>query len=263
MDEARDAQVAASLHRLDHLIRAGRSLHQALLADPSSPSHLQAVASWQQQCAATIGQLSGGSKAHWLARAYGDAFLVAARADNGGVETEAGADRIIARILDVLGRAMKSIGEMGPAVPDTGVTPAGRRLDFVADAELRAQLEQAYVDRQEALARGDFAGALVGACSMLEAIVTEALLRRESVARTDATPVGPIVGWPFETRLAVAEQAGLISAGWKRLPARALSYRDLLDPTGDLREDATVPESDARVAGQVLNVILRDLAPGR
>jgi hypothetical protein len=43
----------------------------------------------------------------------------------------------------------------------------------------------------------------------------------------------------------------------------ARQYRDLVDARGELRQDIQVSERDARLAAQVLNVILRDLNPGR
>ncbi|HKE08498.1 MAG TPA: hypothetical protein VKB48_11755, partial [Candidatus Acidoferrum sp.] len=61
----------------------------------------------------------------------------------------------------------------------------------------------------------------------------------------------------FETRLAVAESAGLIRGGWARLTPAARAYRD------NEKEAGVVSERDARTAGQALNVVMRDLNPGR
>jgi hypothetical protein len=43
----------------------------------------------------------------------------------------------------------------------------------------------------------------------------------------------------------------------------ARRYRDLTDADGELRTDAPVSEREARLAGQVLRVVMRDLDPGR
>jgi hypothetical protein len=72
-------------------------------------------------------------------------------------------------------------------------------------------------------------------------------------------PAGKIADWSFDERLAVAEKAGLIRGGRARLPAVARAYRD----HADNGNNATVSERDAKLAGQVLNVIMRDLNPGR
>jgi hypothetical protein len=69
--------------------------------------------------------------------------------------------------------------------------------------------------------------------------------------------------WSFERRIAAAESAGLIRSGCARLPTVARAYRDLTDADGELRGDADVSEREARLAGQVLRVVMRDLDPGR
>ena len=67
----------------------------------------------------------------------------------------------------------------------------------------------------------------------------------------------------FETRLAVAEKAGLVRSGWARLPAVARSYRDRADAESNTTPKVMVSERDARTTGQVLHVLMRDLNPGR
>jgi hypothetical protein len=76
-------------------------------------------------------------------------------------------------------------------------------------------------------------------------------------------PVGEMAGWSFEQRIAVAERAGLISAGCARLPAPARRYRDLVDEAGDVRVNTEVTAREAKQAAQVFKVIVRDLNPGR
>jgi hypothetical protein len=76
-------------------------------------------------------------------------------------------------------------------------------------------------------------------------------------------PASKIGDWPFETRLAVAEKAGLIRGGCARLPAIARRYRDSSNGSGESDLEERVSEHDARRTGQVLNVVIRDLDPGR
>ena len=74
---------------------------------------------------------------------------------------------------------------------------------------------------------------------------------------------GRVEDWSFDDRITAAERKGLIHRGCARLPPVARRYRDLTDADGQLRPDAAVSERDARVAGQVLRVVMRDLDPGR
>src|SRR5258707_10158360 len=87
MDESLRSQVENYLSHLDGLIRRGRQLRETLKTgtgstwsppekDPSSKSIIAALRVWQEDCGVTINQLSGGSKAHWLARSFSEAFLM-------------------------------------------------------------------------------------------------------------------------------------------------------------------------------------------
>jgi len=76
-------------------------------------------------------------------------------------------------------------------------------------------------------------------------------------------PAGTLAEWSFEARLAAAEKAGLIRGGCARLPRAARKYRDLINADGEPAANVMVSERDARLAGQVLNVVMRDLDPGR
>lgn len=259
MDNGLQAQIETYLSRLDALIRRGRQLRDALAADPSNASAIAATRRWQEDCGVTINQLSGGSKAHWLARSFSEAFLMRSAAGH-AVEAAAPAE-IVQRLLNVLGQAVASLSrkDAGPVIsPSSGPLP--RRFDFVRNPELRPVVEQAYTDSRDALEQGDYDLAMRTSCGILEAIVTDALEHKglSALAASEA-PAGMIADWSFEARLAVAERAGLIRGGWARLPAMARAYRD----HGTNGPSVKISERDARQAAQVLHVIMRDLNPGR
>src|SRR5437870_3615921 len=91
-----------ALGQIESLIRRGRQIG-------NTPS-VEGSRAWQQDCAAAINQLSGGSKAHWLARAYSQAFLV--RSVRGGVVVDADPAEIVDRILGVLAQGAASLSRM-------------------------------------------------------------------------------------------------------------------------------------------------------
>jgi hypothetical protein len=119
-------------------------------------------------------------------------------------------------------------------------------------------VEQAYIDSRRALEQGEYDLALQTSCGILESIVTDALEHKGlSALIASGSPTGKIADWSFETRLTVAERAGLIRGGCARLPAVARAYRE---------QDAApveISERDARTTGQVLKLVIRDLDPGR
>jgi hypothetical protein len=287
MDESLRAQIETYLSHLNGLIRRGREVRDMLTTDPSKGSAIAATRAWQEDCGVTINQLSGGSKAHWLARSFSEAFLM--RSASGHAVEAAAPAEIVQRLLDVLVQAVASLSRMdeGPVItghssassPASSEAPPPRRFEFVHNPELRPVVEQAYVDSRRAFEQGDYDVALRTACGILEAIVTDALEHKrlsappasgalagkiaEGTINEGKLADATIADWSFETRLAVAERAGLIRGGCARLPAVARTYRDRADADSEGAAKTTVSERDARRTGQVLHVVMRDLDPGR
>ena len=262
MDESLQAQIDSNRSHLDALIGRGQQVAVSLAADPSDKSAILATRLWQEDCGTAINQLSGGSKSHWLARSFSQAFLMRSAAGD-AVE---GADpvEIINRLLGVLEQAIASLSQMNheSTASASSEAPTPRRFEFVHNPEIRPVLELAYVESRCALDAGDHDGALRTFCGILEAVVTDALEHKGlSALVASGAPTSKIADWSFDTRIAVAERAGLIRNGCARLPAVARTYRDHAD-TGQENSPA-ISERDARIAGQVLNVVMRDLDPGR
>jgi hypothetical protein len=199
--------------------------------------------------------LSGGSKAHWLARRFSEAFLVRSPTDE-AIEQVALID-IVERIVSVLTEAASSVSQMNAAEidrPSPAAAPRAQRFDFVHNLELRPVLEQAFVDSRGAFDARAFNRALMLSCGVLETIITDAL---------EHAGLGPVAEWSFDMRIAAAEQAKLIRNGCARLPSVARQYRDRADLDGGVGPEVPVSERDARLVGQVLQVVIRDLDPGR
>jgi hypothetical protein len=252
MDESLRHQRDTALREIETLIERGCQIRAVGSVD--------AMRAWQRDCAAAIHQLSGGSKAHWLSRAYSEAFLV--RSADSGVVVEAEAGEIVDRILDVLAQGAASLSRMDAvAAASTGAPPRPRRFEFVRNAELRPVLEQAFDDSRDAFERGEFALALVLSCSVIESLLTDAL--SAGGGPPDDRRGGPSGPPSFEQRIALAEKGGIIRGGCARLPAVARTYHDLTDEAGELRPGVHITEREARLAGQVLRVVMRDLDPGR
>jgi hypothetical protein len=252
------AAVATYRHRIDHLALEARRLRSTLERNPDDTVGLQTLALWQRECAATVSQLAGGSKAHWLSRSFSEALLVPSAQD-----TSAHVVTIIDRLLKVLEAARQSLAN-AVETPGEAPPPPRPRFGFVANPALRSNLEQAYRDGQDALVNGDVALAVTTLSSVLETIITEALERRGMQALGALhPPAGTIVDWSFSDRIAVAERAGLISRGCARLPEVARLYREQPTVEGDLIPAASVSARDGKLTSDVLHVILRDLAPGR
>jgi hypothetical protein len=259
MNDNLQAQVKTYLSHLDGLMRRGRQLGEAWAANPSDGSVVAATRAWQEECGVIINQLSGGSKAHWLARAFSQAFLL--RSETGSAIEGAAPEEIVKRLIDVLEQAVAILSQKDSAAitSASSAQPAPHRFDFVHNTEIRPVLEQAYADSRRAFDEDKYHDALLNSCGILEAIVTDALEYRGLTALIESgAPAEKISDWSFETRLTVAERTGLIRGGCARLPSVARSYRDHSE-----NGPRPVSEREARLAGQVLHVIMRDLDPGR
>ncbi|MGA8442481.1 MAG: hypothetical protein WB762_20215 [Candidatus Sulfotelmatobacter sp.] len=264
MDERLRAQIETYLSHLNGLIGRGRQLGQLLAADPSSASAIGAARVWQEDCGITINQLSGGSKAHWLARSFSQAFLMRSE-DGHAVEGVAPAE-IVQRLLRVLEQGVASLSQTDhrPVISASSEAPPPHRFDFVHNPELRPVVEQAYLDSRGAFEQREYETALLTACGILEAIVTDALEHKGlSALMASGAPAEKISDWSFAARLAVAERAGLIRGGCARLPGIARAYRDHTGAGGSDGLNTRITERDARQTGQVLRVVMRDLDPGR
>jgi hypothetical protein len=264
MENSLRAQIDTYLAHLDGLMKRGQQLRETLAAAPNDASAMAATRRWQEDCGVTINQLSGGSKAHWLARSFSEAFLM--RSPDGSAAQGAAPADIVRQLLGVLGQAVESLSQSNDSAIVSASTdaPAPRRFEFVHHAEIRPVLERAYADGRSALEQGDYDLALVTFCGILESIVTDALEHKGLAALIDTgAPAERISEWSFETRLVVAEKAGVIRSGCARLPATARTYRDRVSSDSEGVGQGTVSESDARRTGQVLHVIMRDLDPGR
>jgi hypothetical protein len=264
LEESLQTQIETYLSHLDGLIRRGHQLRDTLAANPFDAAAITATRQWQEDCGVTINQLSGGSKAHWLARLFSQAFLM--RSADGRAAQGAAPSEIVQQLLGVLGQAVVSLTQKdeGAIVSASSTQPAPHRFDFVHNPGIRPVLEQAYADSRSALEKADYDFSMMTSCGILEAIVTDALEHAgASALSASGAPVGKIADWSFDTRLAVAEKAGLIRSGCARLSAAARAYRDGMNANGENNPKGTVSERDAKTAGQVLHVIMRDLDPGR
>src|ERR1700741_632325 len=122
MDESVRAQIETHLSHLDGLIRRGRQIRDTLTTGSSNPRVIGETRAWQEHCGATINQLSGGSKAHWLARAFSNAFLM--RTEDGRAAEGVPPVEIVKRLIVVLEQASESLAGMSEGVSVGGASSA-------------------------------------------------------------------------------------------------------------------------------------------
>ena len=70
-------EVQTALGYLDRLAERGRRLRSSLAEDAASGATIESLRRWQADVAVAVNELSGGSKAHWLSKAFSAAYLIA------------------------------------------------------------------------------------------------------------------------------------------------------------------------------------------
>src|ERR1700691_2148359 len=146
MDQTLQTQIETYLTHLDGLMQRGLQLRDALTTDASDQSAIASTRAWQEDCGVTMNQLSGGSKAHWLARSFSAAFLM--RSADGSAAQGATPAAIVRQLLGVLEQAVATLSrtDQGAIISASSEQPAPRRFEFVHNREIRPVLEQAYTD---------------------------------------------------------------------------------------------------------------------
>ena len=139
MEETLRAQIETYLSHLEGLIGRGQAVRDKLAADSSDPSVIAATRVWQEDCGVTINQLSGGSKAHWLARSFSQAFLM--RSAAGDAVTGAAPAEIVQRLLGVLEQAVASLSGLDAAKTPASPTPRLPPRSAASPVRFRAQRE--------------------------------------------------------------------------------------------------------------------------
>src|ERR1700683_3087468 len=174
IDESLRTQIETYVTHLNGLIRRGLEVRDKLASDPSDPAAIALTRAWQEDCGVTINQLSGGSKSHWLARSFSEAFLL--RSADGRAVEGAPPIEIVNRLMDVLEQAIATLSGMDHASEASAFSPASaaapapapRRCEFVHNSDLRPILERAYADSRRALEQKDYDTALRTSCGILE-----------------------------------------------------------------------------------------------
>jgi len=108
MDESMRAQIETHLSHLDGLIQRGRQIRERLRKSGTNPAVMAETRAWQEHCGTTINQLSGGSKAHWLARSFSNAFLM--RTADGRAAEAVPPEEIVKRLVEALCKRVEDLG---------------------------------------------------------------------------------------------------------------------------------------------------------
>ncbi len=145
----------------------------------------------------------------------------------------------------------------GPGTPDGG-------LDFIGDEALRTVLATDLASMERLLDVGTWKAATVIAGSVAEALLLDALLKREAEAREAALRFQPVIkgqldSWDLNELTTVARALEVIDEDTADLSALARRFRNLIHPGRSRRLEITCDRGTAFATVAAVEHVIRDL----
>jgi len=134
-------------------------------------------------------------------------------------------------------------------------------LSFLTSTDLRTIIERDYEEVQKTMVAGAHKATVVMCGSIMEALLLDALSKDEPKARgSSKAPASPVKKWRLETLIDVAIDLGIIGPGADKLSHSIRQYRNLIHPSVEVRSRLKAENEEARIAIEVLRMIIRDLS---
>lgn len=156
-----------------------------------------------------------------------------------------------------------NIGILKSKLDDFSETPViqTKSFDFISNNELKLILERDYLEIQRNISSSNWKSAIILSGGSIEAILLELLLRDSSKAKgsSKAPKENDLNKWDLNSLLEVALEEKLIDDGIAKLGHTVREYRNLIHPGVEIRKRLKVEPEEAKIAIEVLNILIRDL----
>ena len=164
---------------------------------------------------------------------------------------------LLVRVIKDLG-ALKSVldssEETSPLVPT-------KDFSFVKNTNLRNIIERDYIWVNKCLAVEAWKPVIILSGGLIEALLLDRLLAGENDVKSssEAPKESDIKKWSLENLIDVAVDLSIINPGAEKLGDAVRHYRNLIHPGNELRAGLRVEPEEAKIAVEILNMIIRDL----
>lgn len=130
-------------------------------------------------------------------------------------------------------------------------------LDFMNVSELKAIVERDLSELQKAIKSNCIKTVLILSGSVIEGLLLDALIARR--AEAEALHTGKkLESWTLDKMITVAEQLGILPyKTLEKFTDGIREYRNLVHPGREIRESIRVAPEEARIAVEIVNIILR------
>jgi hypothetical protein len=137
-----------------------------------------------------------------------------------------------------------------------------RSFDFVSDPQIKRILERDYGEIQRNIISGNWKSAIILSGGSIEALILDHLHNDEQMAK--ASPEAPsepnLDKWHLNDLIEVAVETHMVGDEVAKLSHSVREYRNLIHPGVEVRTNLKVEPEEAKIAVEVLNILIRELS---
>ena len=156
----------------------------------------------------------------------------------------------------------RNLGILKVKVDNSSQTPVTelKSFHFITDSQIRKILERDYQEIQRNIISANWKSAIILSGGSIEAILLDLLLKNESIAKaSQKSPNEPNLNkWDLNDLIEVGVDTKLVGAEVAKLSHTVREYRNLIHPGVEIRSDLRVEPEEAKIAVEVLNILIRD-----
>ncbi len=160
-------------------------------------------------------------------------------------------------------RATRDLAILKTKIDSVELSPISPTKDFtfVNNKELRGIIERDFGWLYKSLAVEAWKPVIILAGGLIEALLLDKLSTDETKARSSskAPKENDLKKWDLDNLIDVAVDLSYINIGVEKLSDAVRHYRNLVHPGNELRSGLKIEPEEAKIAIEVLNMIIRDL----
>ena len=159
---------------------------------------------------------------------------------------------------------IRNLGIVKAKLTTASTTPVlvSKDFGFTQNATLRAILVRDYDEIQKSMISGAYKAAIILSGGSIEAVLLDLLHKDESTARASskAPAESNLDKWHLNDLIEVAVDTNLVAGEIARLSHSVREYRNIIHPGVEVRGTLKVEPEEAKIAVEVLNILIRELS---
>jgi hypothetical protein len=158
----------------------------------------------------------------------------------------------------------RNLGILKVRVDTDSQTPVTdtKSFHFISENSLRKILERDYLEVQRNIISTNWKSAIILSGGSIEAILLDLLQKNEQIAKaSEKAPSAPSLSkWNLDELIEVAVNESLVGKGVAKLSHSVREYRNLIHPGAEIRSGLKVEPEEAKIAIEVLHILIRELS---